>query len=217
MRGENMNTDINALFRDCLEKIAHTDYIKPSEVPDIELYMDQVTKFMDSHLGRLKRYDDDKILTKTMINNYAKNNLLPPPVKKKYTHEHILVLSFIYYMKHFLSIGDIQALLSPILNKYFDAEDGFGMNELYEEELATVKGQIGSVISDIEEKYKTAGEAFENRPDSEKDLLQLFTFICMLSYDVYAKKHMIEQLIDCYFTPLMEEEKEAAKNQKKKS
>jgi DNA-binding transcriptional MerR regulator len=212
-----MNTDIESLIRDSLENIAHTDYIKPSEVPDIELYMDQVTKFMDSHLSRLKRYEDDKILTKTMINNYAKNDLLPPPVKKKYTREHVLVLSFIYYLKHFLSIGDIQALLSPILSKYFNAEDGFNMNELYEEVLATVKGQIPSVISDIEEKYKTAGETFKDRPDSEKELLQLFTFICLLSYDVYAKKHMIEQLLDCYFEPLMKEEKEAEKNHKKKS
>ena len=57
--------------------------------------MDQVTTFMDSNLKDSKRYNADKILTKTMINNYAKNNLLPPPLKKKYSKEHILVLIFI--------------------------------------------------------------------------------------------------------------------------
>lgn len=45
--------------------------------------MDQVTTFMDEQLEACKRYEDDKILTKTMINNYAKNNLLPAPEKKK--------------------------------------------------------------------------------------------------------------------------------------
>ena len=55
------------------------DYIRPSEIPNIDLYMDQVTTFMDKRLAKSRRYDNDKILTKTMINNYAKNDLLPPP------------------------------------------------------------------------------------------------------------------------------------------
>ncbi len=65
--------------------------------------MDQVTTFMEKHLGELKRYPEDKVLTKTMINNYAKNNLLPSPYRKKYTQEHILLLVFIYYFKNLMS------------------------------------------------------------------------------------------------------------------
>ena len=53
------------------------------ELPDFELYMDQVTTFMDERLKNTTRNPGgDKILTKTMINNYAKNNLLPSPNKK---------------------------------------------------------------------------------------------------------------------------------------
>ena len=90
--------------------IKNLDYIKPDAIPNIDLYMDQVTTFMDANLEHSKRYEEDKILTKTMINNYAKNNLLPPPVKKKYSKEHILLLIFIYYLKSILSISDIQTL-----------------------------------------------------------------------------------------------------------
>ena len=82
------------------ELLAHLDsldHIPVDEIPQIGLYMDQVTTFMEKHLGELKRYPEDKVLTKTMINNYAKNNLLPSPVRKKYTQEHILLLVFIYY------------------------------------------------------------------------------------------------------------------------
>ena len=85
------------------ELLAHLDsldHIHVDEIPQIDLYMDQVTTFMEKHLGELKRYPEDKVLTKTMINNYAKNNLLPSPVKKKYTQEHILLLVFIYYFKN---------------------------------------------------------------------------------------------------------------------
>lgn len=58
-----------------------------------------------------------------MINNYAKNDLLPPPLKKKYSKEHLLVLVFIYYFKSILSITDIQALLKPITDTYFPASE----------------------------------------------------------------------------------------------
>ena len=74
--------------------VGRIDYIHPVDIPNIDLYMDQVTTFMEEQLSSTKRYEDDKILTKTMINNYAKNNLLPPPNKKKYSKEHLLVLIF---------------------------------------------------------------------------------------------------------------------------
>ena len=74
-----------------LRSIQNIDYITPDEIPQIDLYMDQVTTFMDEHLRSSKRFEEDKILTKTMINNYTKNNLLPPPVKKKYSSEHMPV------------------------------------------------------------------------------------------------------------------------------
>ena len=72
---------------DIIGKLKNIDYINPEDIPNIDLYMDQVTTFMDEHLAACKRLDDDKILTKTMINNYTKNDFLPPPVKKKYSKE----------------------------------------------------------------------------------------------------------------------------------
>ena len=78
-----INTD--QLLESILESLDRVDYIRPQDIPDIQLYMDQVTTFMDTHLASTRRYPEDKILTKTMINNYAKNNLIPPPEKKKYS------------------------------------------------------------------------------------------------------------------------------------
>ena len=100
---------ISRLFR----RLASLGYIQPEEIPSIDLYMDQVTTFMDAQLSSSRRYESDKILTKTMINNYAKNDLLPPPTKKKYNREHLLLLVFIYYFKSLLTITDIQRNLLP--------------------------------------------------------------------------------------------------------
>ena len=99
---------------DILKKLNEIDYIDPDEIPNIDLYMDQVTTFVDEHLAACRRTDDDKILTKTMINNYTKNDFLPPPVKKKYSKEHMYLLIFLYYFKNVLSINDIQKIFKPL-------------------------------------------------------------------------------------------------------
>ena len=86
-----MREKYNREILDLIRSIQNIDFIKPEDIPNIDLYMDQVTTFMDEHLASSKRFDDDKILTKTMINNYTKNKLIPPPQKKKYSKEHIKI------------------------------------------------------------------------------------------------------------------------------
>lgn len=95
--------------------------IRMEDIPRIDLYMDQVTTFLQESLRGLSRDPaGDKFLTKTMINNYVKNKVLIPPVKKKYSREHMMLLIMIYYMKSFLSIGDIRTIITPIMERYAD-------------------------------------------------------------------------------------------------
>lgn len=158
--------------------------------------MDQVTTFMEEQLKRTKRYEEDKILTKTMINNYAKNNLLPPPVKKKYSKEHVLVMIFIYYFKNILSIKDIESVLTPITEKTFDKEESLDMTSVYEEICQMEKSRIDDLKKDVTNSYELAMDSFSELPPEEKEYLQLFAFICNLSFDVYVKKQIIEKMID---------------------
>lgn len=194
-----MNKDNQEFVNSLLQRLAKLNYIKPGDVPNIDLYMDQVTTFMDEHLSDVKRYEDDKILTKTMINNYTKNDLLPPPVKKKYSKEHIYVLTFIYYLKNILSISDIQKLLNPLTDKFFNKEELPDLEYIYSEIYNMEKAQIASLYKDVVERTQVAKEAFldvENEED--KDFLQLFSLVGLLSFDVYMKKNIIESLIDDY-------------------
>lgn len=184
------------MLNSILESLSRIDYIKPEDVPNIDLYMDQVTTFMDARLKASKRYPEDKILTKTMINNYAKNNLLPPPVKKKYSKEHVLVLIFIYYFKNILSIKDIESLLKPITDKYFDTEESLDLESVYKEVFHLEKERIQSLKEDIKKMYDTSNDTFADVEENDRDFLQLFSFICALSFDVYVKKQLIEKLID---------------------
>lgn len=191
-----MTIDEKDKLNSILESIARIDYIKPDEIPNIDLYMDQLTTFMESHLVSTKRYPDDKILTKTMINNYAKNNLLPSPNKKKYSKEHVLLLIFIYYFKNILSIKDIERLFYPISQKNFNSDGDISLTDIYEEVCSLEKSRIDSLAKDIARKYTISTETFENAPEQDKEYLQLFSFICSLSFDVYVKKQIIEKLVD---------------------
>ncbi len=193
-----MKLDKNDMLKSILDRISAIDYIKPADIPNIELYMDQVTTFMDSQMSLSKRYPEDKVLTKTMINNYAKNHLLPSPNKKKYSKEHILMLIFIYYFKSFLSISDIQALLTPLADKYFQKEDGMNMEDLYNEVFGMEKEQVEYLKNDLLEKYQTASQSFADADDKDREFLTMFSFICLLSFDVYLKKQLIESIIDSF-------------------
>lgn len=190
-----MKIDTKDMLKSILNSLSRIEHIKPEDIPNIDLYMDQVTTFMDTRLSSSKRHPEDKILTKTMINNYAKNKLLPPPVKKKYSKEHLLVMIFIYYFKGILSITDIQALMNPITEKYFQNDQKFSIETIYNEVFSLEKSQADKLAKDIVDKYNTSKHTFEN-VEKDQEFLQLFSFICMLSFDVYAKKQMIEKLID---------------------
>lgn len=184
------------ILNSILESLDRIDYIKPKEIPNIDLYMDQVTTFMEEHLSSSKRYPEDKILTKTMINNYAKNRLLPSPDKKKYSKEHMLLLIYIYYYKSILSIGDIQSLLEPLAERYFHNEGDFNMQSIYEEVFSLEKSQVEKMKQDVIDKYHIASEIFPDAEEEDRQFLQTFSFICLLSFDVYVKKQVIEKLID---------------------
>ena len=186
------------------ELLAHLDsldHIHVDEIPQIDLYMDQVTTFMEKHLGELKRYPEDKVLTKTMINNYAKNNLLPSPLKKKYTQEHILLLVFIYYFKNLMSFTDIETVLSYIPEHHFDTDDESSLAEIYTKVFSMEHGQMDRLKEDVKEKFEKAKETFPSGAEGSAEpenaeSLQLFGFICELAFDVFLKKQMIERLAD---------------------
>lgn len=194
------NLDMKKAILSLLDKLNGIDYINPDSIPNIDLYMDQITTFMDDQLEMSKRREDDKLLTKTMINNYTKNNLLPPPIKKKYSKEHLLCLIFIYYLKNILSINDIETILNPITDKYFGNKEGFNMEDIYQEIFDMEKEESTKVLKEFSKKYQIARNTFTDFPEEDQELLQTFSFVCLLSFDIYIKKQMIEKMVDDVFS-----------------
>lgn len=202
-----MTIDDKDLLNSILASLSRINHVKPEAIPDIDLYMDQVTTFMESHLAPAKRYPDDKVLTKTMINNYTKDGLLPPPKKKKYSKEHMLTLIFIYYFKNILSINDIHQVMSPIVDQFFsndyhDSDDwnektgSMTLTDIYNEVFSLEKEEVQYLAKDITKKFYRSKETFKDAPEEYQEQLQYFSLICMLSFDTFVKKMLIEKLID---------------------
>ena len=190
-----MDNSSKKRLNEILHQLAEIDYVHPEDIPNIDLYMDQVLTFLDQELGTVREVNEDKAMTKTMINNYTKNQLMPPPEKKKYSREHMLNLIFIYYFKNFLGLKDIKSILDPINEKYYGDSEGLAFFDIYADMVGYERKVAKEVTKDIIRKYNMSREAFSDQDEESKDVLQDFTFICLLSFDVFVKKMMIEQYI----------------------
>lgn len=211
-----MTIDDKDLLNSILASLNRIDHIKPEAIPDIDLYMDQVTTFMENNLAPAKRNPDDKVLTKTMINNYTKDGLLPPPAKKKYSKEHMLLLIFIYYFKNLLCINDLHHILDPLVEKYFSSEDDLNLTDIYNEVFSLEKDEVQYLAKDITKKFNRSKETFKDAPEEDRESLQYFSLICMLSFDTFLKKMIIEKMIDLERAKKPKEEGSSKKNTRAK-
>ena len=181
---------------------------QPDEIPKIDLYMDQVLTFLGERLRRTARKSDaDKILTKTMVNNYVKNKVMIPPVKKKYGRDHILLLMVIYYMKSFLSIDDIRTIVGPVSEKYarpttksveelVGKRHRYSMTDVYTEIFKYVAEEVERFPGEVEKILDETDNAFIGAPEEDREMLRRFNVICQLSADIYLRKILIERLLD---------------------
>ena len=195
---------------DIIQKLKNIDYINPEDIPNIDLYMDQVTTFMDEHLAACKRMDDDKILTKTMINNYTKNDFLPPPIKKKYSKEHMYLLIFLYYFKNVLSITDIQKIFRPLTDMFYNGKSrDINLEDIYRMIFNMERIQTDNLTKDILRRLKASQDLFPDvKDEKEADFLSRFAFICLLTLDVYLKKQIVERMIDETLSDYKKEKKD---------
>lgn len=111
-----------------------------NELPEIDLYLDQVVNYLEKYLGQYNANKEDKIITKTMINNYVKQGIMPAPEKKKYSKKHIAYLIVICVLKQVYSIGDIGKLISLTI-QYFE------LSKAYNRFCANLEVSIKNVFS----------------------------------------------------------------------
>ncbi len=179
-----------------IEELALEKNISLEEIPEIDLYMDQVIQLFENKYNDCKRNTEDKILTKTMINNYAKGKLLIPIKSKKYSKEHLILMSLIYNLKGGLSLSDIKTCLNPIINQYENGEE-INLREIYKVYLEQSKDDTESFKKDVlnrELSVKDKVKDVKNKEFEEKFLL-----LCSMINMSNMYRKMGEKLIDEFF------------------
>ncbi|MCM3585640.1 DUF1836 domain-containing protein [Mesobacillus maritimus] len=162
-------------------------------IPSIDLYMDQVIQLFEKTFADSKRTEEEKILTKTMINNYAKGKLFFPVKNKKYTNDHIMLISLIYQLKGALSITEIKGVLNGLNEKV--VSDDFDLEEFYQSYLNLFEKNTEDYKINLKEKV---ADAVEEVDSGEKDgeYLQTVLLIASLVSMSNLYRRTAEKLVD---------------------
>lgn len=177
-----------------IETLGLENMLSLEEIPNIDLYMDQVIQLFENKFTNLKRNEDEKVLTKTMINNYAKGKLFFPIKNKKYSKDHLILMSLIYQLKGSLSINDIKATLRGVNEKV--VKGNFQLADFYQSYLSLSTKNVEKFKVDIQEKAMEVDKEIEMSEDLLSDHLKKVLMIASLSQISNLYRRAAEKLVD---------------------
>jgi hypothetical protein len=192
-------------LRDLMEAIGLENKLRLEDIPSIDLYMDQVIQLFENKLADTKRNNEEKILTKTMINNYAKGKLLFPIKNKKYSKEHLILISLIYQLKGALSLNDVKATLAGINRKIM--EGNFQIDSFYNSYLHLIDKNLEEAKEDIEMLANHVNEEVTAIDEEDSKELERILMIASLVNISNLYRRTAEKLVDEIF----EEENEKSR------
>ena len=186
-------------IRHTIDEYVSKGKIKANDFPDMEIYMDQAETFLNRELNIYRKSEKDKVITKTMIGNYVKHNMLPRPVNKKYSRDHLILLTLIFYMKGTFQMEEIEKIVKPLIDNYnSEFDDKIDLSSLYEgilevqaSEQEALARNVDAMINDI--KYR-----LKETELSDDDMLELFMLIVNLSMKADAQKFLAHKLLQEY-------------------
>ncbi|MFT9596828.1 DUF1836 domain-containing protein [Mesobacillus sp.] len=173
------------------------------DIPEIDLYMDQVIQLFEKNFGSSTRNEDEKVLTKTMINNYSKGKLFFPIKNKKYSKEHLILISLIYQLKGGLSIQDIKQTLEGVNQRTESGDIPLGhfyksYLKLYEKNVEMFSEDVLKTEQDVKQEVKRLGA---DEPEELETVLLIASLINISNFYRRTAEKLVDRL--------------AAKNKKK--
>ena len=192
-----MNT-FNEMVAKIAAQVRSSNIIEIEDIPNIDLYMDQITTFMDKCLAQYKRYDEDKVLTKSMINNYTKAKIFPAPVKKKYSRTHLMLLIMIYHLKSVLSIKDIGILFQSELSEPNKIKQEKMIESIYSGFVSLQKQTITYLAGAAEGKPDESFYGKESIMMYDDDETKRIMMTLALAIRANTEKQLAEKVLDLY-------------------
>ncbi|WP_079505604.1 DUF1836 domain-containing protein [Mesobacillus jeotgali] len=177
-----------------LDQLNLESNIALEDIPELDLYMDQVIQLFERNFGSSTRNEGEKVLTKTMINNYAKGKLFLPIKNKKYSKEHLILISLIYQLKGGLSIQDIKQTLEGINQR---TESGqFELNQFYQSYLRLHEKNIEIFKDDVLQMEQDVKQEVSTLEADESEELEIVLLIASLINISNFYRKTAEKLVD---------------------
>lgn len=183
-----------------LKELNLKEEIKLEDIPKLDLYMDQVITLFENELSETKRNETDKILTKTMINNYTKDKILMPAQNKKYSRNHIIMMILIYNLKQSLPINDIKFVLNKIVENFNDKDDEsekLNLESIYKIFLNIKDIESTNILQDLDNNIDNILNEISNSNKDDDYLASLLT-VLMLVTKANLYKKLAETIIDTH-------------------
>ncbi|OZI13382.1 hypothetical protein CEW92_01890 [Bacillaceae bacterium SAS-127] len=177
-------------INEIMTKLGLDNQVTLEDIPNIDLYMDQVIQLFENTFSSSKRSEEEKVLTKTMINNYAKGKLFFPIKQKKYSKEHILLISLIYQLKGALSINDIKQTLQGVNEKVENEQ--LDLDSFYNSYLRLADQNVEHFKNDIQTQAKAVKQEIEEVDQDLEQVLMIASLVHMSN--LYRK--VAEKLVD---------------------
>jgi hypothetical protein len=177
-----------------IEELGLQQQITMEDIPAIDLYMDQVIQLFDQKFSHTKRNSEEKLLTKTMINNYAKDKLFIPIKNKKYSKEHLILISLIFQLKGGLSINDIKTTLVG-MNEGIQSGD-LDLEKFYKSYLNLAVKNVTSFNEEVKSHWKDVIEEMEDTVEKDNLYLKNVLLIASLINISNHYRRVAEKLVD---------------------
>ena len=198
------------------KKLDESSLIREDKIPDLDLYIDQAEMFFKTQFENLDLSGGKSVITKAMINNYTKNELIPRPEGKKYTQSHILMTAMIIYLKGIFKIEEIEVLMRPLVeNHKSEFEDHIDPSILYNTACAINKDYVKNLAAAVDMDIDTIKKELEDTDIADDQRMEVFILILSLAMKADAEKYMAARLLETYFIDPEKERTEKTKKVKK--
>lgn len=198
-----------------LTKLKEAGLVNPDKMPGIDLYIDQVETFFRNQTENIDSDTVKRFLTRGMINNYAKNDMIPRPDGKKYTSDHMIMILMVAYLKGIFKMDEIRYMMKPLVdNQNSDFDDSIDPAVVYRTACRTNDAFAERLAEDVDADISMIKKILQENELDDDERLEIFTLILSLAIRADMEKYLAERLIEKYFIEPANEKPEKVKKSK---
>jgi hypothetical protein len=201
-----------------LGKLKEAGVIATQDLPEMDLYIDQVSTVFRKFLDKLDDSFAEKYVTKPMINNYVKRGQIARPDGKRYTKDHMVMIAMVIYLRSIFKMEDISKIMKPLIDNYSSAYDDTISPELvYALAQEATENRLQEFLSGIDESVSVIKREIEDTDLADDQSMEVLVLILTLAMRAEMEKYLAERLMKVYFEQPEKEKKEKPKRQKSRA